>query len=346
MPNSKRYDSEDLDLLIGENISTQKATISPGSITLQELGERLVQKDFDKLIEGTHTASLGKIDRKIGRLNHYSFDFFFYTVGCPNSFDEEERIAHWLSNNFPGNPHELQLFTIDLIKAWVTHKDCVIRIAHFFLSNSGEEKLREELEAGLINNMERDLIWAEGKLWRNLWDLISVRWDAIAEGLALYYNCSFTEPEQLFKEIIGIDLKNQFDKFLQSRCVINSKEVKKLHVLKRKSRKGFGKLKDSEKKYLQSHKDSRTIKNPWCENLMELLSYLAHLNDDPILIAHAQIHNKWVDTIDKLYAKACSDPNNQEIYNSTWIDGKSYQGIVFKTARGNLKKARRNKSLQ
>ena len=222
---------------------------------------------------------------------------------------------------------------------WVSHKIFVIQVAEIIKDNKGQI-IAEQLEEGLIDQIEYDVIWAEGQVWRNIWELIHKKWSIISRYLTQYFNCPFTIPEQLFQEIIAIRFNGGFDGYSQSHYQQNYKEIWKFSTLRQKRYQGFGCLEELEIKKLDSLTKKYLIRNPWLESVLEILPEIIKETDDSVLKTHLEVHHYWANAIDKLISKGCSDPRNQKLFNTTWIDGCEYQGIKYKTVGGEIRDAR------
>lgn len=260
--------------------------------------------------------------RNLGARTKYSLEFHFNTISSPNAATEKERLAFWLSAEFPKFPDGKPLLSEDQIWEWLHFKDWVIRIAKIF--SGMDEPLTADLKTGEIDQLEHDLNWAQAKIFINLWELLSNKWQPIKEALARSGDIPHNEPVDLFKQIIGTELTHRFSICFKDHFNFSVSENKKFNTLLRRQIKG-GFLTQKEQLEISKLHAKYCSKNLWWTRLHTILLDVFNKKADPLVEAYWQIHDVLLDTTCKLTQRSICQGSLSSV---TWVGGDLLPGSL------------------
>ncbi|MGL5873585.1 MAG: hypothetical protein ACRC2R_14660 [Xenococcaceae cyanobacterium] len=260
--------------------------------------------------------------RNLGARIEYSPEFSAVPVSSPNAATEKERLAFWLSIELPLFPDHKTIQTIDHIWEWLHLKDWVIRIAKIF--SGMDEPLTADLKTGAIDRLEHDLNWAQAKIFINLWELLSNKWQPIKQALDRYGECPYNDPVDLFKQIIGTELTHKFSTCLKNHFNFSASETKKFNTLLRRQIKG-GFLTQKEQLKLSQLHAKYCPPNLWWTRLETILLDVFNKKADPLVEAYWQIYDVLLDTTCKLTQRLICQGSLSSV---TWVDGNLLPGSI------------------
>jgi hypothetical protein len=303
----------------------------------------LNDKNIKAIYQGRYCIAVKRFERNLGARSKYSVALYFKPVGSPDAINDRAKIAFWFSAKFPDlSIISTSEITEDQIWLLLSYKDWITRFSLIF-SGLRDNPFTEDLEDGILHPLEHELLWNKAKLYSNLWELISLRWKPIELCLSQESDWSFESPVHFFQEIIESDFREEINYFWRTRHefnILSHKNLAKLQIKQINGEMFTDKEIGNYQKYNNMILPGRNI---WRERLERIIQNTEIRRIDPTVDAYLKIIAALKEAICKLNLKACCDPTSG-FHSVTWIDGRKYPGIQYKSVKGEIAPARRNKS--
>lgn len=262
------------------------------------------------------------------------------SVGCDDlSASYAENIAFFFCN-LPESELIMDITTGDLARQFVNLKNENICIAKCLLALP-KDILRAELEAGLISPEYHESTYLSAVQYLTLWNIIFKKWNYIKVGLeVLGEKLPFKTSLDFFKYIVAGEANSQFSYYLQKRYEDNPKVWKDIATLLRKKYRGETLIQKNISKLGKSVRiaNPSLIVNKWKEKFWPVCFALAERDSDvrAFLALDAELTDRQCALMQN---EAC-----QGAKTYTWIEGWKLEGIVHRTAQGELYRSRINKN--
>ena len=313
-------------LLIGDErskfVSSASLTISPYQTKFSKAFEEAAKNSSLEAIKGKHSFVIFRLERDLGARSQHSIEFYFDVVSALDAATEREKLAYWLSTELPQFPENKTVVTPDQARYWVRHKDWMIYIAQIFCGH-WDNPVALDKEAGLLSQIEHDLIWSYAKLYLNLWELISLKWKPLSIAIKRAWGCPFSSPQELFQEVVSTEINEEFRRCFERHYIMSCKEYKKFLSVERQAFRG-GFLTQPEQEERERLRSKYVGQNVWWNRILDIFEDVSARKVDPIVEAHLKTNNAYIDAICQFRQRAiCSG----QLKSATWRNGSWLSGV-------------------
>lgn len=243
-----------------------------------------------------------------------------------NEATDREKIAFCITDTPSFDQIRKHKTTEDILYQLAKCKDFAVRIAKCFFVGKVNKPLERDLEEGLIDEFERDLILLHGEFYENIWKIISNKWKKLKSLMAKTFSDFYFDSElQLMEAIVHEHLTEPFINFTTAGYKEYSPHRHKTmwNLQLKSNRKGLtDKEEEKLKKITRERANNKGEINKWTARFLECCKILAE--KDNYIETHLSIYKSITNGICAYNQKMHCNPSLSKHRNPShaWVSGR------------------------